>query len=114
MLLKSWHALETGNGALVSPQKGMAELQGEGADNTPTNALYLLPPSLVFPPALVNSDLFFYKRGYFKQDWIPLPPLSSSEPACKIILMGDWMCGAKSCQGAEGLDAKSLLFSCFS
>lgn len=114
MLLNSWHAPETGSGALVSPLKGMAKFQGKGADNTPTNVLYLLSPSLVFPSALVNSDLFFQERGYVKQDWILLPPLSSSEPAYKIILMSDWMCGAKSCRDTKGLDAKSLLFSCFS
>lgn len=42
-----------GSGALVSPLKGMAESQGKGADNTPTDVLYLLPPSLSFvPPCL--------------------------------------------------------------
>jgi len=114
MLLNSWHALGTGSGALVSPLKEMAELQGEGADNTPTNVLYLLPPSFFFLPALVNRDLFFYESGYFKQDWVLLPPLRSSEPACTIIVTGDWMCRAKPCWGAEGLEPKSLLFSCFS
>lgn len=47
--------LETEGGALVSPWEELAELEGEGADNTPTNALYLLPPSLPCVPSCLGE-----------------------------------------------------------
>lgn len=83
MSLNSWHALETGSGALVSPLKGTAELHVKGADNAPTKVLHPLPPSLLFLPTLVKSDLLFYEGGSFKQDWILLHHRVAQSPPVK-------------------------------